>query len=164
MEISPLFFVTSTGRIPEAVSTRNWYLPPFVMFIPPSSAREWKPAIVACPQRGTSVVGVNHRIRRSASGLVGGRMNAVSERFISLAIPCISRSLKLPPSGTTPAGLPVCGVVVNASTCLILILAIGPRSLTEIECLQDPFVLDGIHKVADTEERIRNYVLHPFIQ
>ena len=93
----------------------------------PSSCSAEKLPIVACPQRSTSVLGVKKRTLKSA--LSDGVTKAVSLRFISRATFCICPSSSPSAAVTTPAGLPPNGTSVNASTCLIPILAIPETSL-----------------------------------
>ena len=45
--------------------------------------------IVGCPAIGISIVGVKMRMRMSVSGRSAGRMNVLSEKFISRAMRCI---------------------------------------------------------------------------
>jgi len=82
-------------------------------------------AIVACPHRSTSSVGVKKRTLNVAFGSSAGKMNAVSEQFISLAIFFMSSSVRLGKSwlspcfgmrGTTPAGFPPNEISVKASS------------------------------------------------
>jgi hypothetical protein len=70
-------------------------------------------ARVAWPHRGTSTVGVNHRMPNSSSA---GTMNAVSARLFSAATACISSEDGKAASTTTAAGFPEKFRVVKAST------------------------------------------------
>src|SRR5215468_4319234 len=56
------------------------------------------------------------RTRAAQSGRVGGRMNVVSDRFISVAMACISPSPRPRPSSTTARGFPPNTRSVKTST------------------------------------------------
>ena len=101
----------SAVRIPARVAKRT---PPLSR---PSLRSACAVARVACPHRRTSTAGVNQRSPHSASGPGSGRVNAVSDRFISSATCCIQASSGQPgPSRTqTAAGLPAKGRSVKAS-------------------------------------------------
>ena len=71
------------------------------------------PASEACPQSGTSVVGVKNRM---VNPVPRGRMNAVSDKFISAAMFCIRSAVIRSSTSITPAGLPLKGSAVKAST------------------------------------------------
>ena len=74
-------------------------------------------AKVAWPQRGTSTSGVNHwSFRIPACSGSGGPTKAVSERFISAAIFCISFGSRASDRRQTAAGLPWNGAAAKAST------------------------------------------------
>lgn len=73
----------------------------------------WAAASVACPQRSTSIDGVN---QRSAKLSPWSMMNAVSARLFSRPIACITSSLSHSSRGQTAAGLPKNTRSVNAST------------------------------------------------
>ncbi len=108
--------IQTVSSVPISIS--SW--PTFVsrLWVPlsmwPSSCRAAWDAMVACPQRSTSCVGVKYRIWRSA--VADEVMNAVSLAPNSVAIACNCRSLRPFASGTTPAAFPRSGVSVNAST------------------------------------------------
>ena len=55
----------------------------------PSSASAKVLPIVGCPAIGSSVPGVKMRMRTSVPAASAGRMNVLSEKFISLVIVCI---------------------------------------------------------------------------
>src|SRR5207245_5729213 len=68
----------------------------------------------------SSTVKIRTRTPRSRSvGASRGRMNVVSERFISLAINCISPSLNSRPSKNTASEFPSSSLEVNTSHCAI---------------------------------------------
>src|SRR5215475_1277948 len=71
---------------------------------------------VGWPANWSSRRGVKMRTRAAQSGRVGGRMKVVSERFISMAMACISPSARPRPSSTTARGLPPNTRSVKTST------------------------------------------------
>jgi hypothetical protein len=73
-------------------------------------------ASVAWPTKGASLRGVKKRTCTSSPALAGGSTKAVSPLFNSRAMACISAGSSCSACSTTPAGLPVKGVSVNAST------------------------------------------------
>ena len=85
----------------------------------PVVCRTWAVASVAWPHMSTSVAGVNQRSAQSASPPAGsGWAKAVSARFTSVAT-CWSQESSgkwSESSSRTPAGLPVKGRSVKAST------------------------------------------------
>ena len=80
-----------------------------------ATAQAWRTMADAYFDASPSVDGVKIRIRTSASGDVGGSTNTVSERFISRAIACMSRSVRSRASVKTASWLPASGASVKTS-------------------------------------------------
>jgi hypothetical protein len=91
----------------------------------PSSHRTWAAASVACPQSLTSTAGVNQRRPKPSDTGTG---KAVSARFISRATACIQAGSAAARSRHTPAGFPLKGSAVKASTWKIGVFMSGLRS------------------------------------
>jgi len=89
-------------------------------------------ARVACPHNGISILGEKYRIAKALPDSRGER-KAVSERFNSCAICNILSSLNCESTRQTPAGLPLNGVSVKAST--IKILTLGWSILFLLSCV-----------------------------
>jgi hypothetical protein len=70
-------------------------------------------AIVACPHRATSMVGVNHLM---LIGFLFIFIKAVSDRLFSEAMDCIKSSASVDSKITTAAGLPENNFEAKAST------------------------------------------------
>jgi hypothetical protein len=70
---------------------------------------------VGWPANGNSIVGVKMRIRASASGVVGGRTNALSERFVSRVSASMVASSRPLASVNTASALPASARSVKTS-------------------------------------------------
>src|SRR5439155_5536670 len=82
----------------------------------PSLASTQAVPIVGWPANGISECGVKMRTRAAWAGFSGGSTNVVSEKFISRAIRCMSRTDRSLPSRTTANWLPASGFSVKTST------------------------------------------------
>ncbi len=107
--------ISSSGRTPISSS---WYTTdePSGFGTSPSRAATNAVPIDGCPAKGISPPGVKMRLRYWAAGFVEGKMNVVSERFISRAIAAISAGRRPVARGNTASGFPVRGVSVKTST------------------------------------------------